>query len=466
MSENLFWRNGIDPDTGNYLSRPLTEHEIADLAFGQPLAESLVSDLERRHEVDHEISMGLRQGLEARDLAQAGWGVIFAADDPKADAIRNALEPLLIWRKEQATRRFAHFYQEYSLEPGISKSEFLESHNAGAGAADPDDVPYYLLIAASPGRISYQFQYELDVQYAVGRLYFDRVEDYRIYAESVVAAERAAETAPRRAVFFGVENPNDLLSEISCRKLVQPMSEQLESHAGWTVQGVLGAEATKDRLARLLGGNETPSLLLTAGHGIGYAPDPKSQRQRQGALVCSDWRGPGFGGRPCDYFGASDLPARARLQGLISFHFACYSAGTPQEDELSTLDPETTKTLARRPFVARLPQRMLARRRGALAVVGHIDRSWDAPRHLNVFVDAFKLLMEGYPVGAAIDVINSQHAALAVELVELMRKLYVGKIARNDTALRKAWTGTYDTKAYAVVGDPAVRVPGSWTAPS
>src|SRR5689334_2951580 len=100
-------------------------------------------------------------GVDPKDLAASGWGIIFSQGE--SPQIREALEPLLRLRQVQAGLRFKILMHR----AGESKAEFLSRHGAGPGAADPERVPYYLLIAASPIAIDFSFQYQLDVQYAV-----------------------------------------------------------------------------------------------------------------------------------------------------------------------------------------------------------------------------------------------------------------------------------------------------------
>lgn len=468
-TERLFFCNGIDSETGEYVVPPLTACELAQLACCQG-ADLLQPDLERKVRTDDEAARGVRQGLDLRDLGQAGWGVVFLDKDEKAEAIREALSPLLKRRSLQAGRDYEHYYQEYigkkALRRKQSKKKFLKRFRASDGPADPDNVPYYLLLVGDPENIPYPFQFELDVDYAVGRLHFDTLDEYAAYAESVVAAEKAPRPGPHRLALFGVENPNDPLTRESSRRLTRPLAKALRKEAGWIVEAVTGGAANKARLTRLLGGDETPSLLFTAGHGIS-CKGRDYQLEKQGALLCSDWPGPSNGASPDMYFSAEDVTNHCRPSGLVSFHFACHSAGTPLMDEFAFRKLGTARQeIAPRPFVARLPQRLLARPNGALAVVGHVDRCFAAKPRVDVFTDVLKRLMTGYPVGAAVELLNQLHASLAVQLVPWLEKKIVdgqGPRGKNEELdMVETWTHCQDAKSYVICGDPAVRVPGTW----
>ena len=109
---------------------------------------------------------------------------------------------------------------------------------------------------------------------------------------------------------------------------------------------------------------------------MGWPSGLKGQTEGQGALLCQDW--PGLGHvSPSHYFAAADVPATAHVHGLVAFHFACFSAGTPAVDRYAHDPGSKPSALAPHPFVAALPKALLAHPQGgALACIGHVERAW------------------------------------------------------------------------------------------
>jgi hypothetical protein len=242
-----------------------------------------------------------------------------------------------------------------------------------------------------PATIPYRFQYQLDVEYAVGRVWFESdgkpdLEAFAQYARSVVEAESGRVPLAKRAAFVGVQNHDDRATRLSADDLVQPLAEDFgreQQEKGWSFQTYLKDRASKIHMARLLGGAEKPAFLFTAIHGIGSPNGDARQIPHQGALLCQDWPGPSQWRQPIKsdfYPAADDVGDDARLLGLLAFHFACYGAGTPNLDDvafLKNLGAAQRGAIAPRPFVAKLAQRLLGHPKGgALAVIGHVERAW------------------------------------------------------------------------------------------
>jgi hypothetical protein len=461
--------NGIDGSTGEYLHPPLPVPLLSRLARNERFEQSHLDELKRSHL--SEGHYGLIEGLDPKDLAQTGWGVIFAHDaDP---AIREALRPLLDLRRSQAAATNERLYREFAgpdaYRPGESKPSFLNRHGAGgSGAVDPTKIPYYLLLVGGPEAIPFRFQYQLDVQYGVGRIDFDTPEEYAGYAASVVNAETGKVTLPSRASFFGVANPNDFATFLSSKHLVAPLAEfAAGDQTGWTVDTVAPQQALKARLATLLGGEATPAFLFTASHGIGFPNGDARQLGHTGALLCQDWPGPRTTGNVRDcYFAAEDLGSDAHVAGLIAMFFACYSGGCPQLDGFTLNDGAATRrALAPASFVSALPKRMLSHPKGgALAVIAHVDRAWGysfhwnkSGRQLQVFQSTLKRLLEGHPAGSALEYFNSRYAELSADLSSELEEIQFGKTP-NDLELSGMWTSNNDARNYAIIGDPAVRL--------
>ena len=466
--EPLLWFNGLDGRRGSYLTPPVPPRYLADLALGATV------DLARARELKAWVARGkgkarrglLKEGLDPCKLEEAGWGVIFPGS-AAAEPLREALAPLLDLRRAQAGRLHERFFREFAGEDGYregeSKVAFLARHGAGPGPADPEKVPYYLLLVGDPETIPFSFQYQLDVQYAVGRLCFDGIEEYRRYAESVVAAETGGGVRSPRASFFAPANPGDPVTGSTCAHLARPVADAVrQAHPGWSVETALAEEATRGRLDGLL--DEAPACLFAACHGLGYAAGDPHQRDRQGALVCQDWPGPCPGGIDRDhYFAAENLGERAHVHGLVAFCFACFGAGTPRWDEFTREGQR--RELSPGAFLGRLPQRLLSHPRGgALAVVGHVDRAWGfslvwpgAGPQTGVFESALRRLLDGKPVGWAMEIFNQRYAELPPTW-RLRWKLWVSARSLDETVLADLWTASHDARNYTIVGDPAVRI--------
>lgn len=401
-----------------------------------------------------------RYGVREDVLEEAGWAVVHPAG--RDLRVVRALDPLCDLRQRQAGDR----YKEALYVPGEDLDAFLGRLGAPLGLADPDRLPYYVLLVGGPEEIPWELQHGLDQTYAVGRISFDTPAEYAAYARTVVDAEEGRLRRPRQAVFFAPEHDGDRATRRTRRDLVEPLAEHVEGTAGrWQVRTAAGADAHKAELGRLFAGDATPALLFAGGHGLRLGPGHGEQAARQGALVTADWTGAGqgvtFGPEHC--FAAADLGADAVPAGLVAFLFACYGAGTPERDSFWQ-QATAAERIAGRPFVAALAQRLLGRTGGALAVLGHVDRAWTTSfdffgdrRQRLTFESVLDCLLDGKPVGAAMEYLSQFTADMATELATQWGRRHRGE-RLDEEHFARLWLAHADARSFVVFGDPAVRL--------
>jgi hypothetical protein len=476
MSQELHL-NGIDASTGGPMDDfPITTDMIAKVARGQKISPEELKDAKMKKALSNQAAhFGVAEGIDNTDLSQTGWGLVFPASLPKksVDAIKEAMKPLLDLRKSQAGAVDESFYKEFigeekGLKNGESKNDFLKRYGRGPGPADPaSGVPYYMLLVGSPETIPYTFQYQLDVQYGVGRLYFDKLEDYYRYATSVVEAEKKKLARAKQAAFFGVANPDDRATAMSAEHLIKPLASQMKGqYKDWKVDVIAPEKATKANLANYMGGKDTPAVLFTASHGMNFKVDDPRLLRHTGALLCQDWPGPKarVPVKEEAYFSADDIAADADVFGMFAFVFACFGGGIPKSDNFYRQAFGQQKDIAPYAFVSQLPLKLLAHPKGgALGVFAHVERAWGssivwdgAVADVETFDSTLDALLNGKPAGAATEYFNERYAEISTMLTEELDQTTPDN--QDDVKLAGMWTSNNDARNYSFIGDPAVRL--------
>jgi hypothetical protein len=414
--------------------------------------------------------------VEFRDGENAGAWVGRYTDGGKKSLKTNwgQIPPVLIYR------------------PGERVNAWLARppHNVGNGPVAPSrGVPFYLMLVGRPGPLTesdetfipLSFQYELDIFWAVGRICFTdalgqhRLTDYTTFAERLVQLEQRKDAADRlrkTITIFATQHEDDKSTIRSSTELAVPLNSWSNDPAnipvrnGFANELYLGEKATRSTFERILKGDagKPPALLFTASHGLGLPLSDERLSLHQGALVMGDWSGYGNVERE-HWFAGEDLPADAQVEGSAAFLFACYGAGCPDRDEFIFDEEQGRPQIAHFPLIAQLPQQLLIR--GAIGVIGHLERAWtfsfsndQANAQSQPFEDVLGRLMQGRPLGDALDQFNAIQGARAHALIEELDNIKFHKQV-EDFELVKLWMARNDARNYALLGDPAARLPYS-----
>ncbi len=464
MDDDIYL-NGIDGTTGQYLVPPISPADAVAFARGRPLDSPLKTWFRAIVNVLVRPKLGLPMDVDPINPSRAGWAAVLPAG--ASPELRAAIQPLIDRRKATVPPDRCKVLE---YRPGETLKKWLQRNGVAPGSVVPTKVPYYLALVGGPTEIPFEFQYLLDVEYAVGRLAFDAPEQYRQYAESVAAYESANQIAnAREVVYWGPRHAMDRSTQMSADSLIRPLAEGDAENPAVTAAPKYrsrcfpAAEATKAKLLDVLHG-APPAVLFTASHGMGWPKDDERQRPAQGALLCQDWAG--FGQvTPAHYLTAAEVTDAANVAGVVAFLFACYGAGTPATDNFLTERGRGPVAVAPAPFVAALPQRLLAHPKGgALAVVGHVERAWGysirpsgPTAQIGPFRDFLARVMAGEPVGHATKNFSERYAVLSTALLSQLDETSPDA-KPSPQEIAATWVERNDAQNYVVLGDPAVRI--------
>jgi hypothetical protein len=418
------------------------------------------------------------ESAAANELPRQRWGVI-APQGEAGDRLLDAMAPLMARRQEQqgAPVQVYRVPARLSLDEAARWKKRVFRPETGLDT----NVPRHQLVLGDLDEVPASIQTALATDGFVGRLAFDHLDDYRAYADKVLAWEARPASARVGDAMLHTVHDGTAATALGYRGIMQPGYEilrerrQLGEVQARYVRDVSNPRPHPDDLWDIAD-SDRPRVVLTLAHGEG-APragwaSPAAQRREQGALS--------FGND--QRIAASDVARRVFLPGGVWFSLACFGAGTPATssyqpwvDELVRLG-HLGRDIARvrdslameRPFIAALPRALLANPQGPLAFIGHIDLAWsysladidDRPGHHRPgrFAELMKSLLARDRVGVAFRSVSRFLGEVSTELAGLDENPEPGS-ARERARRAHLWMLRQDLAGYVVLGDPAVRLP-------
>jgi hypothetical protein len=423
---------------------------------------------------------------DPNSLPAQRWGVV-VPEGPLGDRLLALIEPLRRLRAEEqgAPTRV------YRVPPGLDGMQAVRWKDTVLCNEDESETeqPAYLLILGDFDQVSLELQQVLGSWGFAGRLAFASDAGYEAYVDKVLRWSRSPSPARQARTLLFTAHDGTPATTVGYQDLMAPSFEKLRrlqdegrlsaeslaevgERADWSVQQLLAQVASPH-----------PSVLFTMSHGLG-APrhgwsSVDEQRARQGAMSL------GAEGT----LEASALASTPFLPGGLWFFFACFGAGTPSRSAfypwLARLREagEYTGRLERllaalpregeRPFVAALPQAVLANPHGPLAVMGHVDLAWtysfqdmgpEGRNRPSRFEGLLRSLVEGSRAGVGLSTLHRALNGANTELTilyddeEFARQ--VGRASLVDSVQRAhLWMLRQDLSGYILLGDPAARLP-------
>ncbi|HEX8824611.1 MAG TPA: CHAT domain-containing protein [Archangium sp.] len=416
------------------------------------------------------------------DLEEQGWGVI-APVGARGDLLL-ALVANLIAHRERLQRRPVSVYR---VQPDLGAAMSVRWREAVYldPQVSPRDRPAYLLILGDLQEVSLELQQELSGDLMVGRLAFRRDEDYSAYAMKVLRWEQSPPTSDEARLLLLTPEDGTTATQAARDSLLSPCREAaLKEQA----QGRFPAAQLEQQVAPSVkqfllewASVPVPSVVLSASHGLG-APRAgwaslKEQQERQGALLL------GRASHQDGVLSADDVWEKVLLPGGLWLMFASHSAGFHENARYAAILKQSAYwglhvQNGSAPFIAALPQALLAAPSGPLAVVGCVDVGWASvflstpgERKFSRFLEFLRIVCRGSRIGTAMTGLQRDVPALTSEAIALFEQEQEASYLRSQD-LNEPNSAPIDPqhrtyvqverhalRSMILLGDPAARLP-------
>lgn len=420
------------------------------------------------------------------DLPLQRWGVI-APEGPRGDRLIALIAPLIAKRREDQGGHEPRVYRVpdrmTNEQAAIWKKRVYDDQSSLT-----IDLPRYQLILGDLHEVPLALQQVQSIDGFVGRLAFDRDEDYAAYVDKVLRWERSPPAHEEGRALFHTVHDGTRATQAGFASLVRPGVALAKAYKD---KGYFKADRIVESGDQLLPTAQSfldaavpdrPGVMLSVSHGLGPPragwASPAERMAAQGAMSFKR-----------EVIRGDDLRDVTFLPGGVWFMLACFGAGTPDSSAywhwLKRLQAEGQfqgdlqgvlaglPAAGQRPFIAQVPKAVLASSNGPLAFVGHVDLAWtygfrdlddgakDRPAK---YMSLLHSALGGNRVGLAFDELfryvhstNSELAA-AADQAEVDR---ARGLTGSPNVVRQAhlWMLRNDLSAYVLLGDPAARLP-------
>ena len=331
----------------------------------------------RRRSEDH---LAPRFGTDETDLAQAGWGLVLPARGP--DAVVSALRPLLDLRRDQASSVGASVPRSSRaswVPSGRSKVRLPRRTRCRPRAGAPRSICPTTCCWSAARRRSRSSPVPAG-RAARGRPdRLRRAGRYGRYAENVVAAEAKRPAPHRSGCRCSPRAPTRTWPPGSARSCWPCRSGRPSRRgAGWAVSQAVGRGRPQGAAPHAPGGPGPSGRAVRRLRTASACPRAPEQREARGRCCARTGRGPARArsSRATTCGRRTSAPRRRARADRDDRRCASRASGPAPPSTTASPRLGGDGRAGSGPFVAALPQAMLGRENGALAVVGHVDRAW------------------------------------------------------------------------------------------